>query len=833
MEQQKNHLKPGQTLMNGEIEILDVLGTGSFGQVYRGIWHRKDGYQTVAIKCFDSRVMREKDVIAIKMIHRETLLISAIQHPAIVKILAVKLDDQIQYIVEEYLPGGNLQLLLAERRAETAVGRPLMSALEITNLGMQLAQALDSVHSRGVYHGDLKPSNICFRDPEQQELVLVDFGHGGFYDDNMELQHTAGTLAYLSPERKGFVKFAGNVESELYSLGALLYEAWAGVPLFKTKDAQEFINLLLRQVPTPLHKICPEIPEPLSDIIQKLIRKQPGQRYCSAMGLYADLERCHIALRKGDPLASFALGTRDKLRELNYKIPIIGRQAELTMLRESFDRAAAGDGSTILIGAPSGTGKSRLAFELLQRAQDLDASITSVKFSEFERNLPLSALGILLLDHAHSLKTHSNASIVQWQERLLVELGSGGFLLSKRFDFYAEWLPHFPVPKGLEREQESHLFNETLARFLTLLSVEGKVQVLLMDDLQWADAQSLAVLRELCMLGQDKNIGSTLLVGTYRTNEVKSGHPLDAILKTSILPRQLLLLNPLLREESDQLITCLLDEAGPEVARLQHLTYKLTEGNPFFIYEYLKAAIVSGLFAMRESDHTWHLDEEKTASMSFHAGVAGLVSERIEKLESLPRHLMQAASIVSNAINLKTLITLLGVLEPEIASASETDALQGIRGVHDELVQKHLVLPHEERFVFFHDKIREASLALLTPELKKQLHSCYAQSLGRELLQSDKGGRDKDLFEASWHVMQGTPEDFPQLARRILLRSAQSAKGIFAYTKARDYLAFASQLYQDDYQKDPEQLKEWLSIHELWADTLAVSDRVHDALTLY
>lgn len=820
--------------MDGEIEILDALDSGSFGQVYRGIWHRKEGYQTVAIKCFDSKMMRDKDVLAIKMVHRESLLISAIQNNAIVKVIAVQLDDHMQFIVEEYLAGGNLQNLLDERRLKTEVGQPLMSALEIINLGTQLAQALNSVHSRGIYHGDLKPSNICFRDLERQELVLVDFGHGGFYDDNiLDLQLNSGTLAYLPPERTGFVKFAGNVESELYSIGALLYECCAGVPLFKTKDAQEFINLLLRQVPPPLHKICADFPEQLSDIIQKLIRKQPGQRYCSAIGLHADLERCHSALLKGEPLLSFALGTRDKLRELNYKIPIVGRQAEMSRLTQGFEQAAKGEGSIILIGAPSGTGKSRLAFELLQKAKAHDASIISVKFSDFERNLPLSALGILLLDHAHTLQTMPTADLIKWQHRLLQQLGSGGYLLTKRFAFYAPWLPEFPLIKGIEREQETRLFNQTLARFLTMLSVEDKVQVLLLDDLQWADAHSLAVVRELTSLSQEHKIGSTFLVGTYRSNEVRNGHPLDAILKTCILPQQNLLLNPLLRDESDQLITCLLDEAGPEVARLQQLAYKLTEGNPFFISEYLKAAIVSGLFAMRESDQTWHLDEDKTNSMTFHAGVANLVSERIKKLDDLPKHMMQAASIASNAITLKSLTTLLAVLEPNIATASNLDALQIIRGVQDELVQKHLVLAHDERFLYIHDKIREASLALLSPELKKKLHSCYARSLGEELLKSKKVGQDKKLFEAAWHVIQGAPEEFPQLARRILFRAALSAKYIFAYKKARDYLAHASELYGSDYHYDPEQLQEWLEVHELWADTLAVSDRVHDALKLY
>jgi serine/threonine protein kinase/serine phosphatase RsbU (regulator of sigma subunit) len=823
--------RPGQVLDNGSIEIIDQLGAGGFGEVYLGLWRKPEGHQRIAIKCFNTSSMSQHDLMAAQLLHRESVLIGALDHPGAVKILGAAMEGSIPYLIEEYLPGKDLAHLLQEQKNK-AEG-PVLDPLAILNLGMQIAKALEVVHGKGIFHGDLKPSNICFRDAERTEVVLVDFGHGGFYDGQLLEQNVAATLAYLPPERTGFVKLAGNAASDLYSLGITLYESAAGEPPFRAKVGRELIALLLSEVPKPLAQIFPGFPEALSDIVQKLLRKNPEERYHSAFGLFSDLERCRVALQSAQSIRSFALGTKDRLRELNYKIPMVGRQRELDILNESLLQTVQGQGNAFFIGAPSGVGKSRLAHEMMHRGRSQQLLVMAAKFSEFERNLPLSAFSLMLMEHAISIQSCAPSLRQLWMKQLRQRLGSRGQLLAKRFSFYEGILPTFPPLQLEDIEDESHVFHATLAEFLTLLYPEGAGLVILLDDLQWADWQSLAVVRELCLLGLQGGMGCTLFLGTYRSNEVDDRHPLHYQVLQELPQKQLIQLGPLSRAESDVLVHHLLDESGPEINRLQEATFQLTAGNPFHIYEYLKSAIASEVFEFNDLNKTWSFSAERAKQSGLTQGVAGLVAERIKRLTGLSRDLILAASVCGSSVSLEALTTLLQNHYSEL-SLDRVAWKRQLELACDELVHKHLILPHDRKLIFFHDKIREAAYEQVEPDLRRDYHGAYGYWLTLGVLDpGTRGVTQKDYFEAAFHVMEGNAQQDAPLNRRLLFKAAKTAAGVYAYSKARDFLRFASDLFPENFNENPESVQEWVALHELWADLFAVSEQIDDALKLY
>jgi serine/threonine protein kinase/serine phosphatase RsbU (regulator of sigma subunit) len=818
-------------LDNGMIEIIDQLGAGGFGEVYLGLWRKPEGHHRIAVKCFNTSGMSQHDLMAAQLLHRESVLIGALDHPGAVKILGAAMEGSIPYLIEEYLPGKDLSRLLQERKLN-ALG-PVLNPMEILSIGMQMAKALEIVHSKGIFHGDLKPSNICFRDTERTEVVLVDFGHGGFYDSQLLEQNVAATLAYLPPERTGFVKLAGNAASDLYSLGITLYEAATGEPPFRAKVGRELIAMMLSEVPKPLAQIFPGFPEPLSDIIQKLLRKNPEERYHSAFGLFSDFERCRAALQDSRSIRSFALGTKDKLRELNYKIPMVGRQHELEVLKESLQKTLLGKGNSFFIGAPSGAGKSRLAHEMMHRGRSHQLMVMAAKFSEFERNLPLSAFSLMLMEHAMTIESYAPSLRQLWMKQVKQRLGSRGQLLAKRFSFYEGILPTFPPLQKEEIEDESHVFHATLAEFLTLLYPEGAGLVILLDDLQWADWQSLAVVRELCLLGLRDGMGCTLFLGTYRSNEVDDHHPLHYQILQELPQKQLIQLGPLSRQESDELVHHLLDESGPEISRLQESTFQLTAGNPFHTYEYLKSAIASGVFEFDDLKKTWSFSAERAKQSGLTQGVAGLVAERINRLTGLSRDLILAASVAGNSVSLEALTSLLQNLYPELCQDRVAWQRQ-LELACDELVHKHLILPHDRKLIFFHDKIREAAYDQVDPAVRRDYHTAYGYWVTLSLLDPGmQGATQKDYFEAAFHIMEGNAKRDAALNRRLLFKAAKAAAAVYAYSKARDFLRFASELFAEDFSRDPELVQEWVALHELWADLLAVSEQIDDALKLY
>ncbi|WP_141733262.1 protein kinase domain-containing protein [Oligoflexus tunisiensis] len=823
-----NLLRPGQKLRGDELEIVQHLGSGGIGEVYRAIWRSQGTQRYVAIKCFDPQKLREFELDAIQLVHRESLAVSRINHPHAIQIHAVELDGSMPFIVEEFIPEGDLARLIAARKEAVDGKTSLLSPREIVSIAQQVASVLVAMHQENLFHGDIKPSNLCLRREKPLELVLVDFGHAGFLEGNiLDRNDGVATLAYLPPERTGFGKLAGSATSDLYALGVSLYEAACGSPPFHGSDSRELINRLLHEVPRPLHEILPDFPLPLSGIISKLLRKNPEERYHSAFGLLADIQRCLESLDGGSTIAPFALGTKDKLRELNYHIPMVGRVQELNHLKDLFQTAQGGGSAVAFVGAPSGTGKSRLAFEVLHAAREQKAYISFAKYSEYEKNLPLSAVSVLFAEHSQYLTQLSARELIHWQKAVEKRLGERIGLIQKRFPCYRDLLP---VHHSAElADNDFDLVNRTLAEFISLLPAAGELHLLLVDDLQWADWQSLRVLGELVRMMQQDAIPNLMLLGTYRSNEVSPDHALT----TSVLdvcPTSVMELGPLSRSDADSLIQQLLDESGAEVAKLQEVAYKFTEGNPFSIYEYLKSAIQSGVYALDDKDKCWYFHEERILHAKLSAGVAGLVAQRIRALPEQTQWLIGIASLAGVVMKREALQAILPAFAQHRKPGADASHEGMIERGYRELLEKHLLQPHPDGFAFFHDRIQEAAYSLLTNEDKLFLHREYGLWCARHLETIPIHARDSFHFEAAWHLCHTRSQALPPYARRTLFEAAQAARRLFAYDKAKDYLRAAAAAVAASPDGTVEERIEYL---ELLADTLAVSEEIAEAIALY
>ncbi len=828
-------LKAGQILHNGEIEIIDLVGKGGIGEVYRAALHRDGEQKIVAIKCFNPAKMQKLDLGAIELVHRESLVVSRCHHSSIVEIFGINLDPTLPFIIEEYLEGGTLAGILSKRNRQKKAGEAVFGPHEIAHFGLQICGGLMLLHQESQYHGDIKPNNICFRDESYSQVVMVDFGHAGFLEGNvLDRSENLATLAYLPPERAGLVGIAGSASSDLYSLGVTLYEAACGSAPFTGQSSRDLVNSLLYEVPQPLHILVPGFPVALSDIISKLLRKNPRERYHSAFGLAADFERFLLALKAGDEVSCFALATQDKLRELNYHIPMVGRTEEIARLHQMFDWANDEGACVALIGAPSGIGKSRLAFEVLHQARATLSYISHAKFSEYERNLPLSAINVLLLEHAHYLRTRTAVDIQNWQEKVLDKLGPRGRLLADRFPCYDGFFPDFPKFSAEDQTAEIHLFNQSLGEFLALLPASGETQLVLIDDLQWADWQSLQVFGILANAIWGQRTTRIMLMGTYRSNEVTGDHPLrKALLDHCPSPSQIEL-GPLSRDESDKLIHRLLEEKGPEIAKLQELTYRFTAGNPFYIYEYLKSAIHTGIFSFDEDSKTWLFHEDRIHEANLSMGVAGLVADRIRTLSPMNQSLIALASLAGNAMKRQALLEILPLLLTiRGVAADEKDSRgrsQSIELAYQEFLQKHLLIPDSSSFRFFHDKIQEASYSLLSAAEKVLLHAAYGLWCAADWESIEKRNDESKIFEAAYHICKGDRKSLPLFARKFLVKAATAAQKVYAYDKAKDYLyAVLESLDAQNAVGLDERFEALMTL----ANTLTISDQISEAMRLY
>lgn len=339
-----------------------MLGEGGMGDVFRGV-DRHTG-ETVAIKLLKPDIV---DAVPgmIERFQREAQLLRQLNHPNIVRILDAVEEDDLHYLIMEYLPGGSLRDLL-QRQSPLPVERALDIALDLTD-------ALTRTHRLHIIHRDLKPANVLLA--EDGTPRLTDFGMARVVNSTtITLSGTlVGTLGYVSPEAcRGHPLDA---RSDIWSFGIILYEMLAGYNPFDREQLASTISSILNDPVPDLEPQRLDIPVALADLIYRMLEKDREFRISSMRLVGAELEAIqqgsvsplHEAASRAqvvvDPAAppKMPVPIRSVFRhDLYAQPPFVGREAELGRL----DRLLSSPQTRLVtIAAPGGMGKTRLAAE--------------------------------------------------------------------------------------------------------------------------------------------------------------------------------------------------------------------------------------------------------------------------------------------------------------------------------------------------------------------------------------------------------------------------------------------------------------------------------------
>lgn len=273
---------PRDTLLHRQIDeyqIEKLLGKGGMARVYRGVDVRL--HRRVAIKVID-KLHRSKSEY-IKRFKQEAQAIGRLEHPHIVRLYRYGELDELVYMAMQYVEGMDLAALLESYRADAA----FMEIEEVTRLVWEICQGLDYAHSQGVIHRDIKPSNIMI--DRAGRAILTDFGLAMLTEVTTQ-GHVLGSPHYLSPEQA--VSSAHVVpQSDLYSLGVILYEMLTGTVPFDTEDPMEVAKMHL-EAPVPLPSTFrPEISRDVERVLLKALDKNPAHRYQSGTELSHAFEK--------------------------------------------------------------------------------------------------------------------------------------------------------------------------------------------------------------------------------------------------------------------------------------------------------------------------------------------------------------------------------------------------------------------------------------------------------------------------------------------------------------------------------------------------------------
>lgn len=672
-------------------------------------------------------------------------------------------------LILEYFPSKQLSLLIQD-------ALDMRTKIEIA---IALAQGLGEIHHHNVMHKDIKPANILVN--EKNQIKYINFRYSSNRNNEIQkvsdLESMKGTLTHMSPEQTGRINRPLNYKTDIYSLGVTLYQLFTGRLPFDEKDSMELLYMQIAKEPPSPREINPEISEALSKVILKCLMKDSEERYNSAFGLRNDLEEILIYHDKNAVPENFTAGLRDVYDQFQIPKKLFGRQTELKQLFYFLDEVSRGKSELLLVKGYSGIGKSSLVNTLQNEVANKKGYFVIGKFDQYTHRQPFSGLIHALQNLVHQLLTENDRSLLEWKKQILDALKLNARLVTDYIPDLKLIIGAQPYTENLNSlENEKRLFN-AFSQFIKVFTRQSCPLVLVLEDLQWADASSLKFLENILM----KEMVYCLVIGTYRDNEVQSDHPLAKCLehiREKTGPIKNIEVKPLGLDSIINLIAATLHCSNKEADTLAQFVLKKTQGNPFFINQYLKILYQEKLLTFDTKTQSWFAKTDEIEKTHVTDNVVDMMTL---KMKTLPEKGQKALKIAS-AIGFSFGITPLS----KVMNCTEDQAKEAL----SEALDEEFVLlttentDHGKDFVFQHDRIQQIAYQQIPEEDRNLLHYLIGKALLRSVSESHL---DSAIINIAHHLNYGlsiprNEEDQIELIKVNLLAGKKTKQAGFYST---------------------------------------------------
>ena len=772
---------------------IQLLYKNDKHEVYKGL-HESDG-STVVLK--SSRPISGHLRDASKLGHEYDIL-KGLDHPGIPKVYDLLHKSDRITIVQEYFKGLTLNELLFKGKI------PYSNILDIA---VQLAGILTYLHEKGIIHKDLNSSNVILG--EDGKVKLIDFGISTNLhfekSESLLIEHIEGTLTNIAPEQTGRTAYSITHSCDLYSFGILLYELVSGKPPFDSADPLEIIHFHLSRKPVPLKKTISDLPFGLDEVVNKLLEKNPDNRYQSARGLMHDLEQLVKFLNEKSNPKDFKICAKDSIDHYRQTQKLYGRENEIELLLGHYKRLDELKSMMVLVEGYSGVGKSALVDNVKYPIIQDKGLFISGKYDQFKKNIPYYAFIEAFQELIKTLLSESDDVIEQWSRRIQFSLGKNGALITEVIALLSKVIgKQKPVQKLQPAEQESR-FNMVLLDFVYAFSSAHSPLVIFLDDLQWADLPSLNLIK---MILQNPRKEGIMILGAFRDNEVGESHPLQLTLneleKVGAHVKGVKL-KPL-TEQTTALIAA--DSFGMKAKTAQQLgksVFKKTKGNPFFINRFLKSLYENELLK-KNPDGEWSFNTDEIDALAYTDNVVDLMIDELINLPEDTRNVIKLAAVLGNTFDLEDLSTISGnalnTSYEQLRPALNGGYLKPLDNKYRALSLSRIVEGSQVQSTslnvglkFTHDKVQQAAYALISDFERERIHL----ETGRLLLKnSTEEQLQENVFELLNHFSIGykliDEQEEKDAITKLCLMAGRKAKDSTSYDLAVKYLNMARSL---------------------------------------
>jgi hypothetical protein len=743
-----------ESFHGGRYKVTKKLGEGGKGIVFKAEDTRLG--RTVAIKVIKGEGLDQESFARFE---QEAKATAGLSHSNIVAIYDIGQEGESHYLILEFVDGPSLSGLIRSQPGARC------DAATTLRIGSQLCQALGYAHSHGILHRDIKPENIIITSTGLPKLM--DFGLARALGGPNLTQRgvIVGTPSYLPPEQA--LGKRSDTRSDLYSLGCVLYEMVTGRHPFLGDDPVKIIFSHINDLPMMPRRLAPEIPEALEQVILKLLSKDPDQRYQSAGDLFQALESVKEVIEArplpvGVPTVE-NVTERIPTPEPRWAQTLVDREQEIRILRARLDAALRGEGSLVFITGEAGIGKTRLAYELRSYAKLRGAQCLMSKGGEREGAVPYQPWSDIIKEYA------------RWAPPLLVFKAVGTFAaeLVKLVPELGEKLGTIPSSAPAPSAQPHVRLYEAVTQFFVNISKEVPL-VLFLDDLQWLDDASMALLHHMARAITAEHL---LVMGAYRDMELDGQRSLSRSI-AEINRERLSYALPLKRLAFDHVLQMIRQTFGDNVpGELPDLVYGKTEGNPLFVEEVLRSLVEEG--AVYPLEKGWAVKD--LSQIHVPRVIKEVLGKRLECLDEESCHVLTAAAVIGREFSFPMLRDVTGLGENELID------------MIDKCLQARLVVARhilgEEVYAFADTQLRDILYEDISPVRRRRQHMKVGEAVERVCAKKI----DNYLEALAYHFLEGN-----DLSRAIdyCQKAGDKAARLFAWDQARKYYETALKLME-------------------------------------
>ncbi len=778
-------------------ETLKKIYDSRSSLVYRA--RRKENDLPVVLKFLKKDYPTKEELVRYRQEYEITKFLNLSNTEGVIEVYGLEEFDNTVAIVVEDFDGESLDKWMVSRE---------FTLKEILRLAIKIIESLGNIHVKNTVHKDINPSNIVYN-PATDRLRIIDFGISNRIPREAptikDPDILEGTLAYISPEQTGRMNRSVDYRTDYYSLGATLYEMLSGSVPFDSLDPMDLVYSHMAKRPLPLHEREASVPVALSNIVMKLLNKNAEDRYQSPLGIKTDLEHCLNHLETEGEISEFSIAGHDRSDKFQPPEKLYGRNKEIKDLLDAFDRAASGKTEMMLVTGYAGIGKTALVNEIYKPVTKKRAYFLSGKFDQYQRNIPYSALIQAFQALIRQLLSESDENLIQWRHKIQSALGSNARVLGDVIpDLELIIGPQAPVPE-LPPSEARNRFNIVLKRFIDVLHSSEHPLVIFLDDLQWADSASLKLIQLVMTTSRE---GHLLFVGAYRNNEVDRSHPLKLVLNeiksTSAIVNHITL-SPLSMPDISNFIADTLASSPEKVKSLAEIVLAKTDGNPFFMNEFLRSLYAEKLLVFDYRTGNWDWDSTKINQAEMTDNVVDLMAFKIQKLGRNTQHALKLATCIGNPFDLIKL-AIVDEKSPKDTANSLWDAIEEglvcpLNSAYKsiELDMSDTLDGSEVEYIFCHDRIQQAAYSLIPDAEKQSLH----YKIGKLLLDSTAPeAREQKIFDIVNQLNQGVSLITDQRERdevaELNLVAGRRAKISAAHQSSLNYLEFGLSLLVSD-----------------------------------